>query len=124
TAVVGPMYAGAAAESTLRQVLTSAPVDESGLHVQAQTDVTVDPLAPILRVLPRLPDGDPDASGRDPCAGPRGRAAGRVGHHVASGCVRARARRRRAMPDRPERRDGERPYGGADVGIAPRCAGD
>jgi hypothetical protein len=52
TAVVGPMYAGAAAESTLRQVLMSAPADESGLHVQAQTDVTVDPLAPILRILP------------------------------------------------------------------------
>jgi hypothetical protein len=52
TAVVGPMYAGAAAESSLRQVLTEAPADESGLHVQAQADVTVDPLAPILRALP------------------------------------------------------------------------
>ena len=52
TAVVGPMYAGAAAESTLRQVLTDAPPDDSGLHVQAQADVTVDPFAPILRALP------------------------------------------------------------------------
>jgi putative ABC transport system permease protein len=52
TAVVGPMYAGAAAESTLRQVLSSAPADETGLHVQADTNVTVDPLAPILRALP------------------------------------------------------------------------
>ncbi|MDQ1685561.1 MAG: hypothetical protein QOC82_2298 [Frankiaceae bacterium] len=52
TAVVGPMYAGAAAESTLRQVLSTAPVNETGLHVQAATDVTVDPLSPILRVLP------------------------------------------------------------------------
>ena len=52
TAVVGPMYAGAAAESTLRQVLTDAPAEDTGLHVQADTDVTVDPLSPILRVLP------------------------------------------------------------------------
>jgi len=52
TAVVGPMYAGAAAESTLRQVLTQAAVNDSGLHVQADADVTVDPLPPILRVLP------------------------------------------------------------------------
>jgi putative ABC transport system permease protein len=52
TAVVGPMYAGAAAESTLRQVLTDAPPGDSGLHVQADTDVTVDPLSPILRALP------------------------------------------------------------------------
>jgi putative ABC transport system permease protein len=52
TAVVGPMYAGAAAESTLRQVLTDAAVNDSGLHVQANVDVTVDPLTPILRVLP------------------------------------------------------------------------
>jgi hypothetical protein len=52
TAVVGPMYAGAAAESTLRQVLTQAAVNDSGLHVQAAADVTVDPLPPILRVLP------------------------------------------------------------------------
>lgn len=52
TAVVGPMYAGAAAESTLRQVLTDAPPEDTGLHVQANTDVTVDPLSPILRVLP------------------------------------------------------------------------
>jgi len=52
TAVVGPMYAGAAAESTLRQVLSEAPVNDSGLHVQADADVTVDPVPPILRVLP------------------------------------------------------------------------
>ena len=52
TAVVGPMYAGAAAESTLRQVLADAPAEDSGLHVQADTDITVDPLSPILRALP------------------------------------------------------------------------
>src|SRR5436305_14632245 len=52
TAVVGPMYAGAAAESSLRQVLADAPADDTGLHVQADADVTVDPLGPIFRVLP------------------------------------------------------------------------
>src|SRR6476646_6695050 len=52
TAVVGPMYAGAAAESTLRQVLTDAPANDAGLHVGTSADVTVDPLSPILRVLP------------------------------------------------------------------------
>lgn len=52
TAVVAPIYADAAAESTLRQVLTDAPPDASGLHVQTQTDVTVDPISPMTQVLP------------------------------------------------------------------------
>lgn len=40
SAALGPMYARAAGESTLRDQLTSAPVTATGLHYQASTDVT------------------------------------------------------------------------------------
>jgi hypothetical protein len=52
TAVVGPTYAAAASESSLRQVLRTAPSQDTGLHVQANADVTIDPFAPMARVLP------------------------------------------------------------------------
>ena len=57
TAVVGPVYAGAAAESSLRQVLSSASPDDTGLHVQVTGDVTFDPFGPIERAIP--PGFDP-----------------------------------------------------------------
>jgi hypothetical protein len=52
TAVVGPVYAASAGESTLQQVLSSADPADTGLHVQAETDLTADPLSPITRLLP------------------------------------------------------------------------
>jgi hypothetical protein len=52
TAVVGPVYAAAAGESSLRQVLRTAPADESGLHVQTTGDITVDPFSLVTRTLP------------------------------------------------------------------------
>ena len=36
TAVVGPVYAAAAGESSLRQVLRTAPAQDTGLHVQTR----------------------------------------------------------------------------------------
>ena len=40
SAALGPMYARAAGESTLRDQLAAAPVTATGLHYQATTDVT------------------------------------------------------------------------------------
>jgi len=52
TAVVGPTYAAAASESTLRQVLATASSSDVGLHVQSPADITVDPFGPMARTLP------------------------------------------------------------------------
>ena len=52
TAVVGPVYADAAAESSLRQVLSTAAPQDAGVHVQASLDVTIDPFVDIGRQLP------------------------------------------------------------------------
>ncbi|HMC71344.1 MAG TPA: hypothetical protein VKJ07_19465, partial [Mycobacteriales bacterium] len=52
TAVVGPIYAAAAGESSLRQVLRTAPPQDSGLHVQTAGDVTIDPFSLVTRTLP------------------------------------------------------------------------
>jgi len=52
TAVVGPVYAAAAGESSLRQVLRTAAPEDSGLHVQTEGDITVDPFSLVTRTLP------------------------------------------------------------------------
>lgn len=52
TAVVGPVYAAAAGESSLRQVLRTAAPQDSGLHVQISGGITIDPFAEVARTLP------------------------------------------------------------------------
>ena len=52
TAVGGPVYAAAAGESSLRQVLRTAAPQDSGLHVQISGGITVDPFAEVSRTLP------------------------------------------------------------------------
>ena len=47
-----PVYAAAAGESSLRQVLRTAAPDQSGLHVQINGGITVDPFSEVTRTLP------------------------------------------------------------------------